>query len=100
MEQAPQPRQIESPNDFKEIARYLLKAVSENKTGDLGNKIIADVQAATGYEFAAVAAVFAELGDQGVVERSEARPHAGIVLTEAGQDLFERFDELLPDLEE
>ena len=97
MEQAPQPRKAESPNDFKAIARSLLGAVSTNETGALGGDLIAAVQAETGYEPAAVAAVFAEMGDQGVIERSMTNPRAGVVLTESGQVFFERFDELMPD---
>ena len=100
MEQAAQPRKAESPNDFKEIARSMLGAVATNQTGALGGEIIASVQEATGYEPAAVAAVFAEMGDQGVLERSMTNPRAGVVLTEAGQAFFERFDDLMPDHEQ
>ena len=100
MEQAPGPRKAESPNDFQEIARSVLGAVATNQTGALGGEIIASAQEATGYEPAAVTAVFAAMGDQGVIERSIANPRAGVVLTEVGRALLERFDELVPDREQ
>lgn len=93
----PEPRKAETPNDFKAIARSVLEAVSGNQTGALGGEIITGVHEVTGYEPAAVAAVFAEMGDQGVIERSMTNPAAGVVLTERGQVFFERFDELMPD---
>ncbi len=94
-EQEPQLRKAETPQDFHTLAKASLEAVANNSTGALGGQIIADVQAATGYEPAAVAAVFMELGDQGVVERSLTDPRAGVVLTQAGQHVYQNYDQLM-----
>jgi hypothetical protein len=94
-EQEPQLRKAETPEDFHALTKAMLEAVANNSTGALGGQIIAAVQASTGYEPAAVAAVFMELGNQGVVERSFTDPMAGVVLTQAGQRVYQNYDHLM-----
>lgn len=94
-ERDPQSRKVETPQDFHEIAKATLDAVANNESGALGGEIITEVQQKTGYEPAAVAAVFMELGEQGVVERSLTNLQAGVVLTEQGQVLRQNYDQLV-----
>jgi len=94
-EQQPQPRKAETPLDYNSIAKAALDIVAANMNGALGSQIIADVQALTGYEPTAVAAVFMELAEQGIVERSISDPQAGVVLSEQGQIFHQNFDQLM-----
>jgi len=61
--------------------------VAANMNGALGSQIIADVQALTGYEPTAVAAVFMELAEQGIVERSISDPASRSSAFRAGSNL-------------
>lgn len=91
----PIPKKAETPDDFNAITRSVLETVSNNRSGEWSSDVIRIVQRHMGYELAAVAAVFLELSDQGVIEYSPDTPGAGVVLTEAGRTLFEHYDELM-----
>jgi hypothetical protein len=99
MEQAPEPRQAETIKDLNIIARALLQEISGNQSGALGGEIINNVQRSTGYMRPAVALVFAELAEQGILDRSLDNPQGGVALTAIGLDFLENFDELMPDKE-
>lgn len=95
IEQDPQPRKAETAQDFHEITRSILAAAANNESGALGVQIISEVQQKTGYEPAAVGAVFMELGEQGVVARSLTDPKVGVVLTEQGMLLHQNYDQMM-----
>lgn len=98
-------KKAESPDDLGVISRSVLALASRNleqRAGMWAPEVILAVGKELGYEHAAIAAVFLELVDQGVIEydpNNDANGN-GIVLTEAGRNLFEHYDELMPTLPE
>lgn len=90
-----QPRNAETPEDFNEIARATLELLANNPEGILWDRTVSIVQLTTGYEQEAVSSVFMELGDEGAIRRSRSNPRAGVVLTEQGQMLRQKFNQLV-----